>query len=89
MFHHPASGQQHKSALGFVMLNLYFAQDKGMTERKYQRGLRELLEKEFLYRSLSPSVFFINIRFMFNGDRLAFVKTYHLKSPQAELPLLP
>jgi hypothetical protein len=72
-----------------IELSQYFAQDKGVPERKYQRGLRELLEKEFLYRSLSPSVFFINIRFMFNGDRLAFVRTYHLKKDdsQPELPL--
>jgi hypothetical protein len=34
-------------------------------------------------------VYFVNIRFMFNGDRLAFVKSYHLKgaSRQQELPL--
>jgi hypothetical protein len=41
------------------------------------------------YRSPSDGVFFVNIRFMFNGDRLAFVKSYHLKdaSRQQELPL--
>jgi len=49
-----------------------------------------LLEKEFLYRSPSDGVFFVNIRFMFNGDRLAFVKSYHLKgtSRRHELPLI-
>ena len=56
-------------------------------------GLRELLEKEFLYRSPYDGTFFINIRYMFNGDRLAFVKAYHLKGgakPQPEqLSLLP
>jgi hypothetical protein len=32
----------------------------------------------------------VNIKFMFNGDRLAFVKSYHLKdaSRQQELPLV-
>jgi hypothetical protein len=72
-----------------IELSQYFAQDCGLNERTYRRGLRELLEKEFLYRSTSDGVFFINIRFMFNGDRLAFVKTYHLKgaSRQQELPL--
>ena len=55
----------------------------------YRRGLRELLEKEFLFRSPNPGLFFVNIRFMFNGDRLAFVKSYHLKDAnrQRELPL--
>lgn len=61
----------------------------GLEERTYQRGLRELFEKEFLFRSTNPGLFFVNIRFMFNGDRLAFVKGYRLKgaSKQGELPL--
>jgi hypothetical protein len=72
-----------------IKLNLYVARDHGISDRTYQRGVRELLEKEFLYRSPSDGVFFVNIRFMFNGDRLAFVRTYHLKgaSRQQELPL--
>ncbi|MBL9084227.1 MAG: hypothetical protein JNK76_20675 [Planctomycetales bacterium] len=73
-----------------IKLNLYVAMDHGISKRTYHRGVRELLEKEFLYRSPSDGVFFVNIRFMFNGDRLAFVKSYHLKdaSRQQELPLL-
>jgi len=74
-----------------VMLNYYMASEQivGLTERTYQRGLRELLEKEFLYRSPSDGVFFVNIRFMFNGDRLAFVKGYMRKGTmvQGELDL--
>jgi len=79
-----------------IKLNQYVAKDHGMSDRTYQRGVRELLEKEFLYRSPSDGVFFVNIRFMFNGDRLAFVRSYHLKGagrqhelPLAELPALP
>jgi replication protein RepL len=72
-----------------IKLNQYVAKDHGISDRTYQRGVRELLEKEFLYRSPSDGVFFVNIRFMFNGDRLAFVKSYHLKGSarQEELPL--
>lgn len=72
-----------------IKLNQYVARDHGISDRTYQRGVRELLEKEFLFRSPSDGVFFVNIRFMFNGDRLAFVRTYHLKdaSRQEELPL--
>lgn len=73
-----------------IKLNQYVAKDHGISDRTYQRGVRELLEKEFLYRSPSDGVFFVNIRFMFNGDRLAFVRTYHLKGTggrQQELPL--
>jgi hypothetical protein len=77
-----------------IKLNQYVARDYGLSDRTYQRGVRELLEKEFLFRSPSDGVYFVNIRFMFNGDRLAFVKTYHLKDTarqddrQQELPLL-
>src|SRR5271155_958291 len=73
-----------------IKLNQYVAKDHNISDRTYQRGVRELLEKEFLYRSPSDGVFFVNIRFMFNGDRLAFVKSYHLKgaSRQQELPLV-
>jgi len=58
----------------------------------FRRGLRELLEKEFLFRSPYDGTFFVNIRFMFNGDRLAFVKGYRLKKADADqgtLPLAP
>jgi len=73
-----------------IKLNLYVAKDHAVGERTYHRGVRELLEKEFLFRSPSEGVFFVNIRFMFNGDRLAFVRSYHLKgaSRQQELPLI-
>jgi hypothetical protein len=73
-----------------IELSHYIAQDRGLNIRTFRRGLRELLEKEFLYRSTTDGLFFINIRFMFNGDRLAFVRTYHLKGSgqQAELPLI-
>ena len=73
-----------------IKLNQYVAKDHGISDRNYQRGVRELLHKEFLNRSPSDGVFFVNIRFMFNGDRLAFVKSYHLKdaSRQQELPLV-
>ncbi len=73
-----------------IKLNQYVAKDHGVSERTFQRGVRELLEKEFLFRSPSDGVFFVNIRFMFNGDRLAFVKAYHLKDTvrQQELPLV-
>ena len=72
-----------------IKLNPVLAQDANIPERTFRRGVRELLEKEFIYRSPSDGVFFVNIKFMFNGDRLAFVKGYKLKntSSQAELPL--
>jgi hypothetical protein len=61
----------------------------GMKKTTFYDGLRELLTKEFLFRSPYDGQFFVNIRYMFNGDRLAFVKGYHLKGSQPELPLPP
>ena len=42
----------------------------------YQRGSGELLAKGFLFRSLAADVYSVNVRFMFNGDRMALVQGY-------------
>jgi len=55
----------------------------------YFRGLRELLDKEFLFKSTYDSAYFVNIRFMFNGDRLAFVRGYKLKDSDPRQTVLP
>ena len=62
------------------------AHSSGLQPVTYRRGLRELLEKEFLFRSPNPGLFFVNIRFMFNGDRLAFVRGYKVRKEQPTLP---
>lgn len=71
--------------------------DTDMSAPTYYRGLRDLLEGQFLYRTTNPGKFFINIRYIFNGDRLAFVQAYHRKTAkqrrrnadnQADLPFL-
>lgn len=48
-----------------VELSFYLATKKinGLTERTYQRGVRELLDRGFLFRSPSDRVFFVNIRY--------------------------
>lgn len=69
-----------------IKLNPYLASDHGISERSYQRGVRELLEREFIFRSPTDGVFFVNIRYLFNGDRLAFVKAYQRKKPATALP---
>jgi len=44
-----------------VEINFYILSKKvdGLTERIYQMGLRELLDREFLYRSPSLMAFFL------------------------------
>lgn len=51
--------------------------------------LRQLLEREFLYESPVDELYCANIWYMFNGNRLTFIRGYKLKgaSAQAELPL--
>lgn len=53
---------------------------KGMAKATFERGLTELLSKEILYRSTIAYVFFLNINYMYNGDRLAVVKEYRLSA---------
>jgi hypothetical protein len=74
---------QSKPGQDTITLSLLTA---GMKKTGYYNGLRELLEKEFLFRTPYDGMFFVNIRFMFNGDRLAFVKGYKLKRDQPILP---
>lgn len=58
---------------------LLAADQSNLTQATYFRGLRELLDKEFLFRSPYDGTFFVNIRFIFNGNRRAFITGYHLK----------
>lgn len=51
-------------------------------ESTFHRGLRELLDKEFIYESLTPHQYWINITYMFNGDRFAFIKEYYISEEQ-------
>jgi hypothetical protein len=74
-----------------IELNSYLAKKFGMemSERTFQRGMRELLENQFLYRSPSTDVYFVNIMYMFNGNRITLAKSYYLRDSafQGELPL--
>jgi hypothetical protein len=50
-----------------------------MAKTTFMRGMRELLEKGFIAESPAQSRYFINPDYMWNGDRLAFVKSYYRK----------
>jgi len=75
-----------------IKISHYIASDFGINERAYRRGIKELLDRGFLFKSLMDGVFFVNIRYMFNGDRLAFVKGYKRRNStpeQAKIPAIP
>lgn len=58
-------------------------QDAGMSEKTFQRGLKDLLDKRFLYPK-SPSSFWVNPALFFKGDRVLFVKEYRRKSAKID-----
>lgn len=49
-----------------------------MSERTFMRGMRELIELGFIAESNRPNMYWLNIDYLFNGDRLAFIKEYRL-----------
>jgi hypothetical protein len=50
-----------------------------MARATFFRGVKELMLREFIYESRIPYQYFININYLFNGNRLAFVKEFRLK----------
>jgi AraC-like DNA-binding protein len=53
--------------------------DVGMSEKTFQRGLRELLGKAFLAPK-SPNVYWVNPALFFKGDRVMFIREYRRRS---------
>jgi len=51
----------------------------GMSEYTFKRGLRELLDKRFLWPK-TPSSFWVNPSLFFKGNRVLFIKEYRRKS---------
>ena len=49
--------------------------DVGMSEKTFQRGLKELLSKRFLSPK-GPTAFWTNPALFFKGDRVIFIKEY-------------
>lgn len=89
------SGAQSKDKDTFDV-NLALAQlwRPDLGRAAYFKGMKELLDKEFIYRTLSSDKYFVNVRFMFNGDRMILVQSYRRKNSkkgqsllQNELPL--
>jgi hypothetical protein len=55
----------------------------GMSESTFNRGMRELVDKGFLYPR-SPSVYWVNPAMFFKGDRVLFVKEYRRRRASAD-----
>jgi hypothetical protein len=50
-----------------------------MSKATFMRGMRELVDKGFLAETRSAGLYFLNPDYLWNGDRLAFVKEYRVK----------
>jgi hypothetical protein len=50
-----------------------------MSEATYTRGMRELILKGFIAPSMLQGWYWVNPDYMWNGDRLAYVKEFRLK----------
>lgn len=63
-----------------IYLNFMVAQQHketdGISERTFQRGLAELIKKDFVAASTMPSMYWINVHLFFNGDRVRFMTEY-------------
>ena len=51
-----------------------------MSSATYDRGMRELIEKKFIAATQSQGMYWLNPSYVWNGDRLAFVKEYRRTS---------
>lgn len=56
-----------------------------ISEATFNRGIKELIEKEFIASTPAVGWYWLNPDYMWNGDRLAFVREYRVKgSDQAK-----
>ncbi len=63
--------QQNSQDKDTIYLNYILASkwQPDLNRRTYSRGIAELLAKEFVFRSTITDLYFINVMFIFNGDR--------------------
>lgn len=57
-------------------------EDSKLRKATFYKGLSELIEKKFLAPTTLTGWYWINPDFVFNGDRLSFVKTYIKKKAE-------
>lgn len=60
-------------------------EEVGISRSTFARGLKELIDKKFIAATTSPAHYWINPDFVWNGDRLAFVKEYRRTSSKSKV----
>lgn len=74
---------QEQIGADLIYLNHLEAEEFGVAERTFRRGIAELVKGKFLYEARSDNWFFVNVNYIFNGNRLAFIKEYRIKGSRA------
>ena len=59
--------------LGFDLIDQEIV---SISESTFHRGMKELIKKNFIAETTTLNLYFINPDYLFNGDRLSFVKTF-------------
>lgn len=59
--------------------------DPDLPERTFYRGLKELLQHDFVAYSDIPNKFWINPHLFFNGDRVRFITEYVKSTPHQNM----
>ena len=54
------------------------------SQSTFSRALNELLDNKILFKSQNQHLYFINIAYIFNGDRLRFIQEYQLVKKDEE-----
>ena len=60
--------------------------EKALSRSTFSRGLAELIEKKFIAATPAVGWYWVNPDFIWNGDRLAFVKEYRRESGKKGIP---
>lgn len=75
-----------QNGIGKDVIYLSFSEiDQSITpmgEATFYRGMKELVDKGFIAESMTQNKYFLNPDYMWNGDRLAFVKEFRKSSPK-------
>ena len=58
--------------------------ESAISKAVYYRGLKELLEKKMIAKSVKRYIFYINPAIIFNGDRARFVKEIKIKEEEKQ-----
>lgn len=53
-----------------------------ISESTFMRGMRELVNKGFIAETMAQGWYFLNPDYMWNGDRLAFVKEFRVRNSE-------